>query len=83
MTVFNFNILADNVPCTLHRIVIPFSQRRINIEKLFVHETKTKGISRFKIVVNTDEEIAEKVSKKIGKINEVLEVRYDKRRSAI
>src|SRR5690606_39883711 len=59
----------------LNRISGIFTRRRINIESLSVSETERKGVSRFTIVIKSDErERVEKIVRQIRKIIEVLAV---------
>ncbi len=65
---------TENSPGVLHRITILFTRRKINIESLTVSETETHGISRFTIVVKTEEDLIKKVAKQINRIIEVVDV---------
>jgi acetolactate synthase-1/3 small subunit len=67
-------VFSENRPGVLHRITVVLTKRRINIESLTVSETEIKGISRFTIVVRTDESLIPIVVKQINRIIEVREV---------
>src|SRR3546814_9945925 len=68
-------ILTENTLGLLNRISGIFTRRRINIESLSVSETERKGVSRFTIVIKSDErEKVEKIVRQIRKIIEVLAV---------
>lgn len=68
-------IFTENTLGLLNRISGIFTRRRINIESLSVSETERKGISRFTIVIKSDErERVEKIVRQIRKIIEVLAV---------
>lgn len=63
----------------LQRISTVFSRNRVNIEKLNVFETKSKGVSHFDIVIKTDEKTAIKVMKQLRKVVEVHDVKVEKK----
>jgi len=67
-------ILTENKPGVLFRISDLFLRRKVNIESLNVSETETHGISKFVIVVNSNEALVEKTKKQIQRIIEVTEV---------
>lgn len=68
-------IFTENTLGLLNRISGIFTRRRINIESLSVSETERKGISRFTIVIKSDErEKVEKIVRQIRKIIEVMAV---------
>lgn len=71
---YTISAFTENTIGLLNRITIIFTRRRINIESLTVSETERKGVSRFTIVVKTDEATTEKLVKNIRKIIEVLAV---------
>lgn len=66
-----FTIYTENSPGVLHRITTVFTRRKINVESLTVSDTEQHGISRFNIVVKTDEDSAVKVAKQIARVIEV------------
>ncbi len=60
----------------LNRVHIIFTRRKINIESLNVSESEIKGISKFKIIVNTNEEQIIKINKQLEKQVDVLKANY-------
>lgn len=71
---FTISAFTENHPGVLHRITAVFTRRKVNVESLTVCETETKGISRFTIVVATDQAQIEKIVKTLNRIIEVVEV---------
>src|SRR3546814_18003606 len=68
-------IFTENTLGLLNRISGIFTRRRINIESLSVSATERKGVSRFTIVIKSDErEQVEKIVRQIRKNIEVLAV---------
>lgn len=75
MKLYTICIFTENTLGLLNRISGVFTRRRINIESLNVSETERKGISRFTIVIKSDQrEAVEKIVRQIRKIVEVLAV---------
>ncbi len=74
----NFTILVftENHVGLLSRITLIFSRRHINIESITVSESEIKGIHRFTIVINSDEDQVQKLVKQIEKQVEVLKAFY-------
>ena len=68
------SIFSENSPGVLHRITVIFTRRKINIESLTVSETERKGVSRFTIVVRSEQDTIEKVVKQIARVIEVINV---------
>ena len=68
------SVFTENSPGVLHRITVIFTRRKVNIESLTVSETERKGVSRFTIVVRSEEEIINKILQQIARIVEVLDV---------
>lgn len=60
----------------LSRITMIFTRRKINIESLTVSESALKGISKFTIVINEEEDLVGKVVQQIDKQVEVLKAYY-------
>lgn len=73
-TSHTITIFTENSPGVLHRLTVIFTRRKLNIESLTVSETERKGISRFTIVVKSDQETIHKVTNQISRVVEVLEV---------
>lgn len=67
-------VTVQNKPGVLFKVAGLIRKRRFNIESLTVSHTHQKGISRFTILVNGDEDVVEKMSKQLYRIVEVLKV---------
>jgi acetolactate synthase-1/3 small subunit len=67
---------SENHIGLLNRITIIFTRRKVNIESLTVSESALKGISKFTIVVNAEEEKVINIVKQIEKHIEVLKAFY-------
>jgi aminotransferase len=80
---FTFIIFTKNKPGVLYRIADLFLRRKINIESLTVAEINLPGISRFTILVDTNEENAQKIAKQLYRIIEVLKVIVEKEENLI
>ena len=72
-----FSIFSENNPGVLHRIIVLFTRRKINIESLTVSRTEMDGVSRFTIVVNASARIAQTIGKQLRRIIEVLKVQVN------
>ncbi len=68
---FIITIYSENHIGLLNRITINFTKRKMNIESLTVSESAIKGISKFTIVVNEEED---RVKKVVGQLEKVVEV---------
>lgn len=73
---FKLSVFTENMPGMLNRVTIIFTRRKINIESLNVSESEIKGISKFKIIVNTNEEQIIKINKQLEKQVDVLKANY-------
>ncbi len=69
---YTVTVVSENKPGVLYRIAGIFVRRKINVESLEVHETATKGISKFTIIINADQENIEKVLSQIRRVIEVI-----------
>ena len=69
---FTITAFSENAVGVLNRITIIFTRRHLNIESLAVSESALKGIHKFTIVVNTNQESIEKVVKQIDKVVDVI-----------
>lgn len=69
---YTVTVISENKPGVLYRIAGIFVRRKINVESLEVHETATKGISKFTIVINADQTGIEKVINQIRRVVEVI-----------
>jgi acetolactate synthase I/III small subunit len=70
-------IFSENKPGVLYRVADVFLKRKINIENLHVSETDTKGISKFKIVINQSQKNTQKTIDQLNKIIEVTRAFID------
>lgn len=73
---YTITAYSENNTGLLHRIVILFTKRKINIESFTASESEFEDIHRFTIVVNETEETVKKVTKQIEKQIEVLKAMY-------
>lgn len=73
---FTLTIFSENNIGLLNRITIIFTRRKLNIESLTVSESALKGISKFTIVVNCDEQMAKNLVKQIEKQMDVIRAFY-------
>ncbi len=71
---YSLSMTTENALRVLQRIATVLAKHRINIEKLNVSETQTKGVSHFNIVVCTEENLLTKLVKQLQRIVEVYEV---------
>ena len=69
---FTISVLSEDRPGLLNRVTIIFTRIKLNIESINVSTSEVPGVSRYTLVVNTTKEIAEKVTKQIRKLVEVL-----------
>jgi len=68
------SVLVENKSGVLAKISGLFSRRGFNIESLAVGPTEDEKISRITIVVNTDAESMEQVTKQLHKLINVLKI---------
>lgn len=68
------SLFVENKPGVLYRVSNLFLRRKINIETLTVSQTEKAGISRITLTANINEILAEKLSKELYRIIEVLKV---------
>lgn len=73
---FIITIYSENHIGLLNRITINFTRRKMNIESLTVSESAIRGISKFTIVVNEEEDRVKKVVGQLEKVVEVLKAFY-------
>lgn len=73
-TPYTLCIVTEDTPGVLHRITVMFTRRKINIDSLTVSQCEHQGMSRFSIVIRTDRDIAEKVTRQIRRVVEVRDV---------
>lgn len=72
---YKFQMIIENQPGVLYRLVNVFYKRKINIVAVKADETKDKKVSEVFITVDISDEMAEKINKQIYKIIEVIEVK--------
>jgi len=73
---YTITAFSENHIGLLNRITIVFTRRHINIESLTVSSSEMKGVHRFTIVIEEEEELVKKVVKQIAKLPEVLRAAY-------
>ncbi|GAB4218754.1 MAG: hypothetical protein Fur009_1400 [Candidatus Microgenomates bacterium] len=78
MKIFHFNITAENKPGVLYRIVNLLLKRKINIETINSYPIQNKSISKIFFSAFIDENKVENINRQIGKIIEVINVKYKK-----
>jgi acetolactate synthase-1/3 small subunit len=69
---YTISVLSEDRPGLLNRVTIIFTRIKLNIESINVSTSEVPGVSRYTLVVNTTKDIAEKVTKQIRKLVEVL-----------
>ncbi len=69
---YTITAFSENAVGLLNRITLIFTRRNINIESLTVSVSALKGIHKFTIVVNIDNEQAKKIVKHLEKQVDVL-----------
>ncbi len=65
-------VFTENRVGLLHRVLVVFTRRGINIESITVSESEVKGVHRYTITVECSREQAIKVTKQIEKQVEVI-----------
>ena len=76
MKEFTITIFSENKTGLISRIVSVFTRRHINIESLTTSKASLKGIHRFTIVVNLEEEQVRKLVAQIDKQVDVIKTFY-------
>ncbi len=69
---FTISVLSEDRPGLLNRVTIIFSRIKLNIESINVSTSEVPGVSRYTLVVNSTKDVAEKVTKQLRKLVEVL-----------
>lgn len=69
---FTLSVLTENKIGLVHKIVIIFTRRKLNIESLNTSESEVANVYRYTIVVNTTRSVVEKLVKQINKQIDVL-----------
>jgi len=75
-TLYTITVYTENFVGLLNQITIIFTRRQINIESLTVSKSSIKGIHKFTITAETDEDMVKKVVKQIEKRIDVLKAFY-------
>lgn len=70
-----YNIVVENQPGVLYRLVNVFYKRKINISAVHADETKDNSISKVLITAEIAENMTQKITKQIYKIIEVISVK--------
>lgn len=70
------SIFTENEVGLLHRVIIIFTRRHINIESITASESEVEGVHRYTIVVNEADDLVQKVVKQIEKQVEVIKSFY-------
>ncbi len=73
---YTITCYTENHIGLLNHVTIIFTRRKVNIESLTVSESQIKGIHSFTIVVNTSKDKAEKITKQIEKLVDVVKAFY-------
>jgi acetolactate synthase-1/3 small subunit len=71
---YTISLFTENHIGLLNQITIIFTRRQINIESITASTSAVKGIHKLTIVVNTSEELMEKVANQLEKLVDVLKV---------
>ena len=69
------SLLVDNNPGVLSRVAGLFSRRGYNITSLTVGETAIPEYSRMTVVAEGDEQILEQITKQLGKLIDVIDIK--------
>ena len=75
-TLYTVAVFSENRVGLLNQISIIFTRRKLNIESLSVSPSSIKGVHKFTITANSDEETIEKLVKQIEKRIDVLKASY-------
>lgn len=73
---FTLTIFTENKSGLLNRLSIILTRRKINIESLTTSPTEIKGVHRFTIMIQLEEEVVIKVVKQMEKQVEVIKAFY-------
>jgi len=69
------SLLVDNTSGVLSRVAGLFSRRGYNITSLTVGETAVPEYSRMTVVAEGDEQILEQITKQLGKLIDVIDIK--------
>ncbi len=73
---FTISVYSENNVGLLNRISGIFLKRHINIESLNVSKSEIENVSKFTVVIHTEEEVARKIVGQIEKQIEVIKAFY-------
>jgi len=73
---YTISVFTEDQIGLLNRVSIIFTRRHINIESIAASESEVKGIHRYTIVINEDEELVIKVVKQLEKQVDVVGAFY-------
>jgi acetolactate synthase-1/3 small subunit len=73
---FTISVFTENQIGLLNRVSIIFTRRHINIESIAASESEVKGIHRYTIVINEEEDLIIKVTKQLEKQVDVVGAFY-------
>jgi len=71
---FTVSLFTEHHIGILNQVTIIFLRRQINIESIAASESAVKGIHKLTIVVNTTEDLIDKVQRQLEKLIDVLKV---------
>ena len=69
------SLLVENNPGVLSRVAGLFSRRGYNITSLTVGETANPAYSRMTVVAEGDEQILEQITRQLGKLIDVIDIK--------
>ncbi|WP_440615856.1 acetolactate synthase small subunit [Cysteiniphilum sp. 6C5] len=72
--IYFISMTTENALSVLQRISSIFSRHRINIEQMNVFETANKGVSHFSLVLHSNDEKIQKVTRQLAKVIEVIDI---------
>lgn len=73
---YTLQVYTENIAGVLNQITGVFTRRQINIESLNVSPSSIKGVHKYTITANSDEETIKKVVKQIEKKIDVVKAHY-------
>ena len=73
---FTLSIFTENKIGLLHRMIVIFTRRHVNIDSMTASESEVKGVYRFTIVVHCSLELIKKIHSQLEKQIGVLKAFY-------
>ncbi len=73
---YTINIVSENKPGVLYRIIGLLTKRKINIENLSAYETKKPGVSQITITADLNPAVVDTIVKQIDRIIEIMNITY-------